>query len=355
MIVTSRPVRPAASTSPLSPSSSSSPAHTARKASANADPERSSCSAGDAQAKVVDPDRLRARRPDLVRPLIDDLGAHVLERRQHVGQQHTVGAQQLAAADLLALAERPVERQDRAAAPFELADPVDVDDRTRRAPVGPVGGRKRLAEARDTARTACCSPCAAISAARRSSLQARVSSAIRASIAATSKSGRPVRAAHDVVDAHDHRLGQLQAPVELAAAERLGDDRRGPAAIDRVEAVPRQAQRAGDEPIELVTRDEQPHALALAQARGSRSPSRTGPRSRSGSAGRAEASRGCRSSPSRRGCWAGTPPAPGRARPSRAAAGSRADSTCRPRSCTGPRNRRSPITVPSGANRLTPT
>ena len=70
----------------------------------------------------------------------------------------------------------------------------------------------------------------------------------------------------DVVDADDQRLRQLQPPVDVVASERVGQDPPRAQAVLGIEAVTRQAQRAGDEPIELVTGDEQAHALALAQA-----------------------------------------------------------------------------------------
>ena len=41
--------------------------------------------------------RLRPTGRDLVGTLIDDLGPHVLERRQHVGERHAAGAEELAA------------------------------------------------------------------------------------------------------------------------------------------------------------------------------------------------------------------------------------------------------------------
>ena len=49
------------------------------------------------EAEVVDPHGPAIGGGDLVRALVDDLRAHVLERRQHVGQQHATGAEELAA------------------------------------------------------------------------------------------------------------------------------------------------------------------------------------------------------------------------------------------------------------------
>ena len=88
--VTSRPRSPARSTSRLNRSFSISPRHTAAsvswkrsRTSATSRPAR----AVPVQPEVVDPHRIGAHRPDLVRALVDDLRPHVLEQGQDVGER----------------------------------------------------------------------------------------------------------------------------------------------------------------------------------------------------------------------------------------------------------------------------
>ena len=75
----------------------------------------------------------------------------------------------------------------------------------------------------------------------------------------------PVRAAHPVVHAHQHRLAQLRPPVEEDAAEGLEQDLPNPFAVVGVVAIARNRDQALDEPVEPVAAHEQAHALALAE------------------------------------------------------------------------------------------
>ncbi len=217
------------------------------------------------EPEVVDPDRLRAAGGDLVRALVEHLCPHVLERRQHVRKQDAVGAQQLAAADLLSVADGPIERQKRPAGPLELGDPLDVHDRALGAPVGAVRGRERVAEAGKLLNSLLLpvrrrqrGPKIVAPGARRLG-DPRLD---RGDVVVLAD---PARTADHIVDPDQDGLRQLQAPVDLTAAERLGEDLSGELPVGGVEAVSRQAQRAGDEPVELVARDEQADPLALAE------------------------------------------------------------------------------------------
>ena len=91
-----RPFSPARSTSAPRPSSSSSPRRMPRNAVLEQLPPRLDLGGGRAgRSRTSTPARGPARR-DLVRPLVDHRRAQALERRQHVGQRHRGGAEQLA-------------------------------------------------------------------------------------------------------------------------------------------------------------------------------------------------------------------------------------------------------------------
>ena len=218
-----------------------------------------------AQPEIVDPRLGRARRRDLIRALVDDLRAHVLERGEHVRERHRAGAEQLAAQRPDLVRQRPVQAHDRPAARGQLLDPVDVGNREVRRPFGTVSGRERPLVAAGQLQ-------AAVLAVLGDKRGAQV---IGPGAGGIDQPGldlgdvvvvvRAVGRVDHVQHAREHRLRQLQRPVEMAAAERLHQDRGDAFSVLGVEAVARDRHQALDEPVERIAADEQPHALALPQ------------------------------------------------------------------------------------------
>ena len=118
-----------------------------------------------------------------------------------------------------------------------------------------------------------------------------MASTSRCSISAGVVLGGSLGAMHDVVDAHEHRLRQQQAPVDFGAAHRtprrISPD---PLAVLGVEAVARDEHQARDKPVERIAPREQAHALALAEREDPHRDHRTARRRRSGTASRADSS-----------------------------------------------------------------
>ena len=63
--------------------------------------------------EVVDPRGRPIAGRDLIGPLVDDVGAHVLECRQHVRQRYAARAEQLAAHQPRRRLQRPIEVENR--------------------------------------------------------------------------------------------------------------------------------------------------------------------------------------------------------------------------------------------------
>ena len=147
----SRAVSRAVRTSRLKPSFSDSP----RQARANASWKVSRTSSSlqlrvrlVPETEVVDPDRLGAARADLVRPLVGDLDAHVLEQRQHVRQQDRLSRAQHLERELLGRrGEWQVEAHAEVARGVELLHPVDVQHGLACWEVVPVRTREGVAVA----------------------------------------------------------------------------------------------------------------------------------------------------------------------------------------------------------------
>ena len=99
-----------------------------------------------AQPEVVDPDRVGAGRAHLVRALVDDLDAHVLQQRQHVGERDGLAvAEQLEPQRARRGLQRPVQAACARSSPVaERLHPPDVDDGRGRGRVLLVGGGERI-------------------------------------------------------------------------------------------------------------------------------------------------------------------------------------------------------------------
>ena len=107
----------------------------------------------DLQAEVIDPRRRPIARQDLIRPLIDHLGAHVLEGRQHVRKQDAARAEQLAAPGPLGDSSGRYKLMIGSSL-IRAARPGDIGDGGAGEPVRAVAGRKRLLVARVQVRSA---------------------------------------------------------------------------------------------------------------------------------------------------------------------------------------------------------
>ena len=101
-----------------------------------------------AEPEVEDPDGIAVAWPDLIRPLVGDLYAHVFEQRQHVRQQDRLtGAQQFEREMVSRREERKVEAHCQVADGVELLHALDFENRLARGEVLAVGDRKRIAVA----------------------------------------------------------------------------------------------------------------------------------------------------------------------------------------------------------------
>ncbi len=202
---------------------------------------------------------------DLVRPLVDDLRAHVLERRQHVGERYPLGAEQLAADESLRCLERPIEAHDRLGRGAQLLDPADVRDRRAGDPLVAVGRRERtLVGAEHLARLILAvlldQRGAEVVVPRPGRLDEP-----RLELGEVDVLRRAVGTVDDVVHAREHRLGELEEPVDVRAAERVGEDPGDALTVLGVEPIPRDADEALDEAIEPIPTHEQAQPLALAE------------------------------------------------------------------------------------------
>ena len=142
-IVISRAVSRAASTSRLKPSFSASPRQTCSNACWNvsrSSSTRSSRAEVVLEPEVVDPDRIAPERAQLVRPLVADAHAHVLEQRQHVREQdRPARADDLEGELVDGRVERDVQAQAEIVRRRQPLDPVDVVDGLTRGEVLAVG------------------------------------------------------------------------------------------------------------------------------------------------------------------------------------------------------------------------
>ena len=227
--MTWRQFSPASSTSAPRPSSSASPRQTAPTASVNrSGRERSSGSstAGTVDAEVVDPGRRGADPVDLVGPLVDDVDAHVLQHRQHVGQQqplpHPVDrepalagrrrrAASTAAAPAAPRSGRPAGRGRRR--PARRGSPPGRRRGRRRPPARAAAPPRRRAarRARRRGRRSSCGP----------PRRARACSASTSTTIGFGGRARADRHADDEVQPGQHRLGGPGRVLDAGAAEPL--------------------------------------------------------------------------------------------------------------------------------------
>ena len=219
------------------------------------------------QAEVVDPGRRAVARADLVRPLVGDPQAHVLEHRQDLGQRdRRARAEQLAAHRAAGCLERTVEAHAQAVGDAELLDAPDVGHRGAREPVGAVGRRERVAVAAEQV----------VAALLAALLDQRVGEVVRPLARGLRDPGLDLRdvvlrelaaaGARDEMDPDQHRLGEAHREVDALGSELLPQDLLDALAVLGVEAVARDEHQAGEEALVLVAAHEQPQPRALAEA-----------------------------------------------------------------------------------------
>ena len=103
-----------------------------------------------AEPEVVDPDRWPVGRLDLVRSLVADPDAHVLEQRQHVGEEdRAAGRSELEGELVVGRLERDIEAHAEVAVGVEPLDPLDVEHRLASGEVLAIGAGERVAVARE--------------------------------------------------------------------------------------------------------------------------------------------------------------------------------------------------------------
>ena len=219
-----------------------------------------------AEPEVVDPDRRPVGRLDLVRPLVADPDAHVLEQRQHVREEdRPARADELEGEVVERRLERDVEAHPEVAVRVEPLDPLDVVHGLAGGEVLAVGARERLAVALEERAGALLAEL----------LGERVAQVVRPRARRRGEAGldlgdvvlrdRARLRVDDDVEARQHRLGDARRVVDARPAERLLEDLLDPLPVLGVEALARQVDEAGEEAAERVPADEQPHAPALAE------------------------------------------------------------------------------------------
>ena len=218
------------------------------------------------EAEVVDPHRRVVAPVDLVRPLVGDGDAHVLEQRQHVGEeQRPAGAQELEREVVLRRGVRQVEAEAEVAGGIEPLDALDVEHRLVRGEVLLVGERERVGVAvRQHARL--------LLAELLDQRGAQVVGPFAGRVGHLRLDPRDVVHRHvggvdvdHVVQAREHRFGHARPVVDGLAVQLAFEDLLDPLAVARVEPVARDVDETREEAPEVVAADEQPHAAALAQ------------------------------------------------------------------------------------------
>ena len=177
------------------------------------------------EAEVVDPGVDGAGAVDLVRPLVVDLHAHVLEEREDVGEQDRLPrAEQLEDEEVVLGLERAVERELEVALRVELLHPLDVEDSRRRREVVAVGGREGVAVRREQLGALLLAELVDQGVLEVVRPGARRLDQALLDLAHVEVRQRPRLGVDDVVEARQDGLGQADVPVDAVAAEDLAED-----------------------------------------------------------------------------------------------------------------------------------
>ncbi len=217
------------------------------------------------EAEVVDPHGRAVARPDLVRSLVGDLDAHVLEQRQDVREQQRRAAAEQLEGEVVGRGERHVEAHAEVVGRIELLDPGDVEDGLAREEVLPVGAGERLAVALEQ-------PAGALLAVV---LGERVAEVVRPLARRGGQAGLDLGGVvgrdavrirvDDIVQAREHRLGDARRVVDADPVEGLAEDLVDPPPVLGVEALAREVDEAREEAAERVPPDEEADAPPLAE------------------------------------------------------------------------------------------
>ena len=254
------------------------------------------------QAEVVDPHGRPLDGCHLERPLVGDLDAHVLEQRQHIGQEDRLPRAQQLEREVTDLgAQRPVEAHVQVAFRVETLDPFDVGHRCASREIVAVGGGERVPIAPEQrGATLLAKP-----------FDERVLEVVgprtrrlgdlgldRREIVVADRSRNRV---DDEVQPRKHRLRDACTQVDAGPAERPQEYLLDPLADVGVVSLERQVDEARQEAPERVAADEEADAATLAEVEDPERDLVELVRRRSGRARRADTSRGSRSAPCSRG------------------------------------------------------
>ena len=219
-----------------------------------------------AEPEVVDPDRRPVGGLDLVRALVADPDAHVLEQRQHVREEDRLArADELEGEVVERRVERDVEAHPEIAVGIEPLDPLDVGHRLPGGEVLAVGAGERLAVALEERAGALLADLLGERVAEVVRPGARRFRQTRLDLGDVVLRNRTRLGVDDDVEAGQHRLGDTRAVVDARAAERRLEDLLNPLPVPGVEALARQVDETGEEAAERVAADEEAHAPALAE------------------------------------------------------------------------------------------
>ncbi len=204
-----------------------------------------------AQPEVVDPDRRPVGRLHLVGPLVADLDAHVLEHRQHVGEEERLpGPEQLEGKVVQGRLERNVEAHADVAVGVEPLDPVDVEHRLAGREVLPVGAGERVAVPLEERGAVLLAELIREGIAQVVGPGARRLGEPGLDLADVVLRDRALLGVDDHVEAREHRFRDACRVVDARTAESLPEDVLDPLPILGVEALARQIDQAGDEALE---------------------------------------------------------------------------------------------------------
>ena len=309
-----------------------------------------------AEPEVVDPDRRPVGRLDLVRPLVADPDAHVLEQRQHVREEdRPARTDELEGEVVERRLERDVEAHPEVAVRVEPLDPLDVLHGLPGGEVLAVGAGERLAVAFEERAGTLLAELLRERVAEVVGPGARRRGEASLDLGHVVLRDRARLGVDDDVEARQHRLGDARRVVDARPGEGLAGGSPGSAAGSSCRSA-RAAGRRGTRGSGRTRPGGRTAARAGARRDGgSRARSRRARPPRSGTARRADTSRGSRRAPCGRGCPSGAPTARPPAAPCAAGRGSPTGSRCRRCACRarGSAARRS--TSPEASKRLTPT
>ena len=195
--------------------------------------------------------------------LADDLEAHVLEDRQHLGEEDRLAAEELQAQPRQRLLGPAIHRERELLRPLERVHALDVGDRGARVEVVAVAGRESLGVALHQRRAALLAEPLVEHALE---LVAPVAHRLRDAALdglGVDRRQQPSAHLHHEVDAREDRLRERERELDLGAVELLEQDALDLLAGLRVVAIARHEDQRGEEAVIAVRPQEQTDPLAV--------------------------------------------------------------------------------------------